>query len=133
MKNEKGFTMVELLGTIIILALLVTLAVVSVSGVLNSSYDTTYDTFETSMEEAATSYLLEHTEELPNEGGEVELSAAILVEKGYLDYMEDPKNETANCQDESFVIVTRGEDTGYNFDLDYKACLICGNYKSEGC
>ena len=43
MKNEKGFTMVELLGTIIILALLVTLAVVSVSGVLNSSYDTTYD------------------------------------------------------------------------------------------
>lgn len=133
MKNKRGFTMIELLAVIIILGILVTMAVVSVSGVMNSSYDTTYDTFETSMEEAATSYLLDHTGEIPNEGEVVRLSAAMLVEEGYLDYMEDPRNEAENCQDDSYILVSRGNDVGYNFDLSYKACLICGNYKSDGC
>ena len=125
--------MIELLAVIIILGILVTMAVVSVSGVMNSSYDTTYDTFETSMEEAATSYLLDHTGEIPNEGEVARLSAAMLVEEGYLDYMEDPRNEAENCQDDSYILVSRGNDVGYNFDLSYKACLICRNYKSDGC
>lgn len=110
MKNKRGFTMIELLAVIIILGILVTMAVVSVSGVMNSSYDTTYDTFETSMEEAATSYLLDHTGEIPNEGEVARLSAAMLVEEGYLDYMEDPRNEAENCQDDSYILVSRGND-----------------------
>ena len=42
MKNKKGFTLVELLAVIVILALIMGIAVVSMSGVISSSRSKTY-------------------------------------------------------------------------------------------
>ena len=42
MKNKKGFTLVELLAVIVILALIMGIAVVSISGVLESTRKSTY-------------------------------------------------------------------------------------------
>ena len=42
MKNKKGFTLVELLAVIVILALIMGIAVVSIGGVLSSSREKTY-------------------------------------------------------------------------------------------
>ena len=42
MKNKKGFTLVELLAVIVILALIMGIAVVSIGGVLQSSREKTY-------------------------------------------------------------------------------------------
>ena len=42
MKNKKGFTLVELLAVIVILALIMGIAVVSIGGVLTSSREKTY-------------------------------------------------------------------------------------------
>ena len=42
MKNKKGFTLVELLAVIVILALIMGIAVVSIGGVLDSTKDSTY-------------------------------------------------------------------------------------------
>ncbi len=42
MKNKKGFTLVELLAVIVILALIMSIAVVSISGVLQDTREKTY-------------------------------------------------------------------------------------------
>ena len=42
MKNKKGFTLVELLAVIVILALIMSIAVVSIGGVLNSTRQNTF-------------------------------------------------------------------------------------------
>ena len=42
MKNKKGFTLVELLAVIVILALIMSIAVVSIGGVLNSTRQSTF-------------------------------------------------------------------------------------------
>lgn len=42
MKNKKGFTLVELLAVIVILALIMSIAVISIGGVLNSTRQNTF-------------------------------------------------------------------------------------------
>ena len=42
MKNKKGFTLVELLAVIVILALIMGIAVVSIGGVLNNARQSTF-------------------------------------------------------------------------------------------
>ncbi len=42
MKNKKGFTLVELLAVIVILALIMSIAIVSIGGILNSSRQSTF-------------------------------------------------------------------------------------------
>ena len=42
MKNKKGFTLVELLAVIVILALIMSIAIVSIGGVLKSSRENTF-------------------------------------------------------------------------------------------
>ena len=42
MKNKKGFTLVELLAVIVILALIMSIAIVSIGGVLNSARQSTF-------------------------------------------------------------------------------------------
>ena len=42
MKNKKGFTLVELLAVIVILALIMSIAVISIGGVLNSTRQSTF-------------------------------------------------------------------------------------------
>ena len=42
MKNKKGFTLVELLAVIVILALIMSIAIVSIGGVLKSSRESTF-------------------------------------------------------------------------------------------
>ena len=42
MKNKKGFTLVELLAVIVILALIMSIAIISIGGVLNSARQSTF-------------------------------------------------------------------------------------------
>ncbi len=58
-KNNKGFTLVELLGTIIILALVVSIAGFSITGILNSSKEKNYNLLIGNIKDAAELYYQE--------------------------------------------------------------------------
>ena len=68
--KNKGFTLVELLATIIILGLLVSIAYVSVSSILNSGDDSYYESQENMLVLAGREYYADHRSELPKEIGE---------------------------------------------------------------
>ncbi len=133
--NKKGFTMIELMATITLLGVMLTLAVVSVSKYLNKARDTVYKDYEDTLKNATTDYFLNHTGLLPeiNDANGTKVLATTLINEGYLENMKDPKNNSLNCNNNSYVIVTRKDNVGFNMDLEYKICLVCSKYKSSSC
>ncbi len=133
MKNEKGFTMIELLATITILGVLSTLAVVSMNSVTKHAKNATYQEFEETLKDSTANYLLYNTGLIPDVGGSYKVMASKLTSEGYLDNLTDPQIKTANCNNNSYVIVKRNSDVDFNMDLEYKVCLVCSKYKSSTC
>ena len=131
--NKKGFSLVELLAVIIILVILVTLGYAAVSSYIGDAHDTTYESFESSLVDGATNYLLEHSGNIPNEGESLVIDTAKLICDGYVDELIDPRDETKTCNLNSYTIVKRNNNSGYNMDLEYTACLKCSDYQSPGC
>ena len=134
MKNRKGFTLLELLAVIIILGILMGLAYMGVSRYIRSSNDALYEDYEKNISTGATNYLIDHTGSLPLEGQTIRIDASKLICEGYIKSLEDPKVDGATCNLESYAIVTRKEDSDNgNMDIEYKACLKCGDYTSSDC
>ncbi len=133
--NKKGFTMIELMATITLLGIMLTLAVVSVSKYLSKARNTVYRDYEDTLKNATTNYFLNHTGLLPeiNDANGTKVLATTLIDEGYLENMKDPKNNSFNCNNNSYVIVTRKDNVGFNMDLEYKVCLVCSKYKSSSC
>ena len=133
--NKKGFTMIELLSTITLLGILTVMAVVAYTKYVDKVRMTTYKNYEESLKDAATSYFLNHTGLLPQKGSSdgTKVTAKTLIDEGYLENMKDPKNKKGTCNDNSFVRVTRKNDVGFNMDLEYKSCVVCGKYMSNSC
>ena len=133
MKNNNGFTLVELLAVIVILSILITLAYTGVSKYLKETRNTTYKDFEKSITVGAENYLIEHSIYIPKEGETVKIDVSKLIDEGYVDELIDPMDSSKTCSDESYVIITRKNNVSYNMDISYEACLKCINYESSAC
>lgn len=131
--NKKGFTMLELLAVIIILGIVMTLAYMGVSKYLDQARDATYEDFENNITSGVTNYLIDHTGYIPAEGESLVVDVEKLVCEGYVENLQDPSETSKTCNLKSYAIVKRNSDTGYNMDIDYKACLVCDGYKSPAC
>ena len=131
--NKRGFTVVELLVVLVILGILITLAYISVSKYLNQARSTTYEDFEKNITSGVTNYLIDHTGSIPNEGESLVVDVEKLVCEGYIEDLQDPRESARTCNLESYAIVKRNANTGYNMDIDYEACLVCAGYKSPAC
>ena len=134
MKNKKGFTLLELLAVIIILGILMTIAYMGISQYIRQTNDALYEDYEKNISTGATNYLIDHTGSIPDTGKTYRIDASKLICEGYIESLEDPKVDGATCNLESYAIVTRKNDsTSGNMDIEYKACLKCGNYTSPDC
>lgn len=135
MKN-KGFTLVELLGVIVVIAILSSLAVISINFVVSNGKNKVYKSHENTLKGAATDYLIENMEEVPNVSSNKKIDINTLINHKFVENLKDPNG--GSC-DSSYVLVTRGNDISHNFNLDYKVCLICTasngefTYKSKDC
>ena len=121
---KKGFTLVELLAVIMVLAIIMGIAVVVVNNVVESGKKSVY------LRGATENYFINHMSEMPLIGSSKKIEYKTLLEAKETETLKDPRG--GNC-DASYVLATRKPDIGNNIDIDYKICLICTNYKSSGC
>ncbi len=130
-KKNDGFTLIEVIATIIIIGILAIITIPAISKYINSTRNTTYGAHEKSMEEAANSMMIDcinnNTCDLPDTGEKSLIYLNELTENGYLEALKSTDGKS-NCNEIlSYVEI---ENTG-NANYEYKACLYCGDYVTD--
>ena len=129
--NKKGFTLVELLATIIILGLLTLLASTSVTKVLKESKGDLYTTQIKLVESAAEAWGAENIDKLPNDGECKFLTVETLQDYGLID--KDITNPKTNEKiDNNIKIKISSSKTGYgnsvtNYEVNPKSIEGCSH------
>lgn len=149
MKNQKGFTLIEVIATVTILGIIMAVAVPAVYRYLTKSKTTAYDTMEKSAYSAAKNYMIEHSVRLEktttaeeksiinnckNKTSKCkEISIAELVENDYLETPTDPNKQDRACIDDGSVVKVINVSSNNAIDeYRYYINIVCpSGYKSK--
>ncbi len=134
--NKKGYTLIELLSVIIIIALISAIAIVSYSYFIKRANNSVYDTYIDSMHEAAIMYFTNNTGNLPRNNETVyfctnncpSINYINISELG-LDTINNPKDNNDKCPN-SYIEVTRS-DVSSVISLEYHVYLKCNDYEND--
>ena len=124
MKN-KGFTIIELLVCIVIIALIGGIGIVSFNTITKRMGSNYYKSIEDSLLLSASDYFGSHRNELPINGRK-SVSISNLIQNGYIEPIKDKNGN--NCDGGKVYVYANDETHSY----DYTVCLECGDYKSSG-
>ena len=122
---KKGFTLVELLGVIIILSILLVIVFATVGTAVNDSKNSVYRTQVNTILSGAYDWALKYPSKLPqNKGDKVYISYLQLIKDGFVDELINPKTK------EKFPIdlVISIEYTGGNYKYDSSKSKLNGSY-----
>ena len=121
--NKKGFTLVEVLVTITIIAIISGIGVVSYRTFFDNGKTSYYKSIESNILLAASDYFLDHRDLLPVTDNYVEESLDKLVAKKYIEEVKDSKGKPC-----AGSVIAYKEDKKYS----YSVCLKCDDYESNG-
>ena len=139
MKNKKGFTLVEALAVITILAVVLVIATLTLKNISGSSKNQTFKILANSMQDSvkeayskclvngSSKYCQDHPMLDYNEYDVITLGE--LVSNKFSDHFQNPWNEKEKCDLNSTVKVIRKLE-GTEIDYDYEVCLVCGDKKT---
>lgn len=106
-RNEKGFTLVELLGVIVILGLLMAIGIAAVTKYVQKGRTQAYDTMFTSTYDAAQNYIMEFNPFETSNATTVTIDIkTTLIELQYLEPLVDPSDNSIVCGGEVTVTPT---------------------------
>ena len=125
MKKKKGFTLVEVLATLVVLSILLLIAVPSVKGLINKFNKGYYHTLEGTLKAAAIDYYADHKEDKPQVLGEQKKLTSDNL-KEYLDGKLKDKQKNVIDSNNAYAIVIREDYTKYK----YYGCIKTGDYES---
>ena len=117
--NKKGFTLVELIACIAILAILTGVAVISYTAFIDKAHDKVFESYIDDMHEAAIMYALSNTISNNN------TKSIPLIDLG-IDSINNPDDQDDKCLN-SYVEAKREDKDGV-ISFTYKVCLICNEY-----
>ena len=123
--NKKGFTIVELLVTVALLAIISTISVISITSFVNKSKENNYEILKKTILEASKEYVAD------NRYGDIEpsITAQYLLDNHYITSgLTDPKTGK-NIDLDSVIITITYQNKNYTYEIkqeDWK--LKDGNY-----
>ncbi|MCI9233407.1 MAG: type II secretion system protein [Bacilli bacterium] len=122
MKSKKGFTLVELLGIIAIIATVLAFVVPSVIGMLKRDDEKEYQRFLTDISLATESYIQFNIGNYPDlaiTGGSYTISMQDLIENGYIkSNMINPKTDRKISISDTIQVVRKADGS---YDYSYVA------------
>lgn len=131
--NKKGFTLVEILATIVILGILMGVAIVSISYILSRSKSSFYENLEDQLILASKSYYGDHRTLLPqNIGQERQVTVETLIKNNYLKRGDVVDYGKAECDtNSSYVSVIKSSKSDYIYSVYLKCPAYSINHKEE--
>lgn len=134
-RNQNGFSIVELLGVIVLLGIIMLIAVPAVTQFIGKSKKTYYQSTLDNIESAAMDYLIDYSDLIPDQTKSKKIELTTLIEKEYIAEIKDPDTKEVCKLTESYVTVTNnGYDTqknslqkGTNMNLKFDVCLKCNS------
>lgn len=123
--KEKGFTLVELLGVLVILVIIFLLVFPTVDNIISTGKETVYQTQINKILNAAYDLSLENTNYLPNKGNKNYITLGELKSEGLIDVnIENP--ETNKKFPDNLVVSIY--NVGVNYEYSNISSKLEGNY-----
>ena len=120
MKNNKGFTLIEILATVVIIGIISVASVVGYSQYLKSSRQKAYDLMAKSAANAAAEYSMDYM-------GTSRVTFDELTKGDYLEYPYDPSDKSKACTGE--VLINKLADgIDHLSEETYYVTVCCANY-----
>lgn len=117
--NNKGFTLIELIGVIVLIAIVGIVASLSIGNYTSYGFSTINDQLDKQLVLSAKMYYTDNKVELRKLGNKI-ISYETLKSSGYI--TNDMVDYDGNFCDKSYVVVYM-EDNKYK----YAGCIICDN------
>lgn len=121
--NKKGFSLIELLAAIVILAIMITLATVAYSRYRQHAKQQGYDTLAKTASEAAAQYVMDNPEKVI-----WDVSFEMLYEGEYMSSLSDPGIKNKQCKGDVVLRTMREENAGTLDTNEYTVHVCCKNY-----
>lgn len=125
MNKNRGFTLVEVIGVVLILSLILIISVPSLTRTLKRNEQKKYDAYLDNVKLASENYFV--TKVLKNDSVDnYSIKLGDLIDEGYItEVITNPKNEKKLSRDTE-INITKKEDGTYNYEVD--PC-----YQGEAC
>ena len=120
MKNKKGFTLIEMIGVVIIIGIIAIIAFNTFTGNLKEFRDDYYTDLERTLSESGKEFFNDNRRFRPDSVFFAQkVTLDVLVAKNYISEVEDYNGNS--CRNDSYVIIIKeGKD-----DYTYHSCLVC--------
>ncbi len=129
-KENKGFTMVELLATVVILGILAGIGVPLVYRYLNKARTNSYNHMLTGAYDAANNMIIENNYNcVEGEDNKCIFKLSSLVQQDYLEILDDPAKHGSTC-DGVIKVVPSSITTGSLKSYNYICYLQCSGYST---
>ena len=126
-KNEKGFSLVELLAVVVILGLLSTIAIIGVNAIIKNAEKQHYETQKNTLKMAAQSYAQTNRNVLPKSvGSSTNVNLKTLVNQKYVEKLKTRQGKECDTE-KSYVTIFKYSKDGYS----YTPHLVCPGYEKE--
>ena len=121
---KKGFTLMELLGSVVIMSIVLTIATISVVAIINSAKQKAYNTQVQLIVSKAKDWALDNETKLTPDGGINFIDLSTLVSSGYVDNptISDPRN--GSTMSGCIVIIYNSDTSQYEYRYSDSACSV---------
>ena len=123
--KDKGFTLVELLAAMVILALLIFVGTMTVSNIFDNTKDNYYRSLENTLSIAGNEYFNDNREDRPIDDYNF-VDMETLVSHEYMDELMTYDGKEKCSSETGVYIYNEGNEN------QYEVFLVCDEYKSEG-